>query len=297
MNLSKAFKQAMVAVLSFAIAGGPALAARTTTYFHTDRAGSVVAATNEAGVVLSRKDYAPFGEQLNSPPGAERTSYTGKQHDDVIGLTHFGARWFDPEIGRFTGVDPVSFVEQRTMSFNRYLYAYDNPYKFVDPDGRLGYLIAVAVVLIGLVASDAANTPIPGEITEPVGGAARFFGEGVLGLSPLLRPATSFPAGVPEGIVYKRMNPKTGECYIGQCKSQGRYDARQGEHDRALNADHKYEQIGRAKPGKKLDVLEESKIREHGGLKREGGRLENKRHQMSEKNYRENGGKVDDPNR
>ena len=70
MNFSKTFKQAMVAMLSFAIAGGPALAARTTTYFHTDATGSVVATTNEAGAVLSRKDYAPFGEQLNSPPDA-----------------------------------------------------------------------------------------------------------------------------------------------------------------------------------------------------------------------------------
>jgi RHS repeat-associated protein len=293
MNFIKTFKQAMVALLSFAIASGPALAARTTTYFHTDAAGSVVAMTNEAGAVLSRKDYAPFGEQIHSPPDAERTAYTGKQHDDLIGLTYFGARWFDPEIGRFTSVDPVSFVDQHPMSFNRYLYAFDNPYKFVDPDGQLGYLIAAVLIIGGLLASDDATPKIPGGDAAPVGGAARFFAEIALGLSPFFGPART----VPEGIVYKRTNPKTGECYIGQCKSQGRYDARQGEHDRELNADHKYEQLGRARPGKKLDVLEESKIREHGGLKREGGKLENKRHQMSEENYRANGGKVNDPNR
>jgi len=112
MNFRETFKQAMVAMLLFAIVGGPAFSARTTTYFHTDATGSVVAATDEAGALLWRKDYAPFGEQLDSPPNAERTAYTGKQHDDVVGLTYFGARWFDPEIGRFTGVDPISFGDQ-----------------------------------------------------------------------------------------------------------------------------------------------------------------------------------------
>jgi RHS repeat-associated protein len=189
MSFRKTFKQAMVAILSFAIAGGPALAARTTTYFHTDRAGSVVAMTNEAGVVLGRKDYAPFGEQIQSEPVAERTSYTGKQHDDVIGLTYFGARWFDPEIGRFTGVDPVSFVDHHAMSFNRYLYAFDNPYKFVDPDGEFGFLIAAAFILVGLVASDDATPKIPGGAAAPEGGAARFAVGTGSGLGPLARGA------------------------------------------------------------------------------------------------------------
>jgi hypothetical protein len=102
---------------------------------------------------------------------------------------------------------------------------------------------------------------------------------------------------VPEGIVYRRTNPRTGESYIGQSKSQGRYDARQGEHDRALDANHEYEVLGRAEPGTELDVLEESMIRQNGGLQREGGSLVNRRHQMSEGRYRANGGDVDDPNR
>lgn len=97
--------------------------------------------------------------------------------------------------------------------------------------------------------------------------------------------------------MYKRTDPRTGECYVGQCKSQSRYDKRQGEHDRDLDANHEYEIIDRAEPGTALDVAEESMIRRHGGLQREGGSLVNKRHQMSEQRYRTNGGTVDDPNR
>ena len=69
-----------------------------------------------------------------------------------------------------------------------------------------------------------------------------------------------------------------------------RFEARKGEHDNALGVKHEYEVLGRAEPGKHLDVLEETKIREHGGIKKEGGTLTNKRHQMSEQRYRDGGG-------
>jgi hypothetical protein len=55
--------------------------------------------------------------------------------------------------------------------------------------------------------------------------------------------------------------------------------------------------LGRAKPGSELDALEETKIREGGGLQKEGGPLANKRHEMREKRYRAAGGTTDDPNR
>jgi hypothetical protein len=87
----------------------------------------------------------------------------------------------------------------------------------------------------------------------------------------------------------------TGDNYVGQAKSPKRFNARQGEHDRELGVQHEYEIIGRAKPGRDLDVLEETKIREFGGIQKRGGRLQNKRHQMSEKRYRDAGGKTDKP--
>jgi hypothetical protein len=45
--------------------------------------------------------------------------------------------------------------------------------------------------------------------------------------------------------------------------------------------------LGKASPGKELDVLEEKMIREQGGLQKEGGTLLNKRHQMSEPRFQE----------
>ena len=110
----------------------------TVTYFHTDALGSVVAASDESGSLLWRKSYSPYGEKVADGEGdTNAVSFTGKKHDDVTGLTYFGARYYDPEVGRFMGMDPANFVEINPISFNRYAYASDNPYKYVDPDGRV----------------------------------------------------------------------------------------------------------------------------------------------------------------
>lgn len=47
-------------------------------------------------------------------------------------------RYYDPIIGRFYSNDPVGFKTSNPMMFNRYAYANNNPYKYVDPDGRCG---------------------------------------------------------------------------------------------------------------------------------------------------------------
>jgi RHS repeat-associated protein len=60
--------------------------------------------------------------------------YTGHKFDTDIGLSYMQARYYDPVIGRFYSNDPVGFRD--IHSFNRYAYANNNPYKFVDPDGR-----------------------------------------------------------------------------------------------------------------------------------------------------------------
>jgi uncharacterized protein RhaS with RHS repeats len=58
------------------------------------------------------------------------------------------ARYYDPVIGRFYSNDPVGWSpENPVMSFNRYLYVNNNPYKYVDPDGEFLFTaIAIAAV-------------------------------------------------------------------------------------------------------------------------------------------------------
>jgi hypothetical protein len=60
-------------------------------------------------------------------------------------MNYMQQRYYDPNIGRFLSVDPVTAMEGGPDHFNRYDYAYNNPYKFADPDGRCPECIGAAV--------------------------------------------------------------------------------------------------------------------------------------------------------
>ncbi len=61
-----------------------------------------------------------------------------------------GARYYHPTLGRFTGIDPVGFTQANLHSHNRYTYANNNPYKFVDPDGRVAVPVATGLIGFGI---------------------------------------------------------------------------------------------------------------------------------------------------
>ena len=115
-----------------------ARAAETITYIHWDALGSPVAATDEAGHVIWRESYRPYGARIDNEAGASANSrwYTGHPQDADTGLVYAGARYYDPVIGRFYGVDSVGVQEGQIRSFNRYAYGANNPYRYVDPDGH-----------------------------------------------------------------------------------------------------------------------------------------------------------------
>ncbi len=128
------------AALLFALMSGAlAHAATTTTYYHNDLLGSPVAATDASGHVIWRESYRPYGERLTNDPASTGNDvwYTSRRQDADTGLVYMGARYYDPVAGRFVSKDPVGFDEGNIQSFNRYAYANDNPYKYVDPDGRV----------------------------------------------------------------------------------------------------------------------------------------------------------------
>jgi len=62
------------------------------------------------------------------------------------------ARYYDPVIGRFYSNDPVGYTASNpVMSFNRYLYVNNNPYKYTDPNGE--FLHSLVGGLVGGVVS------------------------------------------------------------------------------------------------------------------------------------------------
>jgi RHS repeat-associated protein len=108
--------------------------AQTVEYIHTDALGSPVAITNASGTVIERTVYEPYGAVVNhalsNGPG-----FTGHVTDAATSLTYMQQRYFDPTVGRFLSVDPVTADSSVGDNFNRYWYADNNPYRFTDPNG------------------------------------------------------------------------------------------------------------------------------------------------------------------
>ena len=126
-------------------------------HYHNDALGSPIAATDEQGRVMWRKSYTPYGQPIG-PAAPNEPGYTGKFEEPDLGIQNFGARWYDPRIGRFLAIDPAGFDPQNPQSFNRYAYANNNPYKYVDPDGRAAET-ALDVISLGLSANAFGNDP------------------------------------------------------------------------------------------------------------------------------------------
>ena len=94
----------------------------TITYIHTDISGSPLAATDANGTVLWKESYRGYGQRwLNQSSSANQPQwFHGKEQDAATGWQYFGARYYDPAVGRFMGIDPVDFQDGNLHSFNRY---------------------------------------------------------------------------------------------------------------------------------------------------------------------------------
>ena len=84
--------------------------------------------------VLTRTEYEPYG--LSNRPTLDGPGFTGHVQDAATGLTYMQQRYYDPVIGRFLSVDPVTAYSSPGANFNRYWYANSSPYRFYDPNGR-----------------------------------------------------------------------------------------------------------------------------------------------------------------
>jgi RHS repeat-associated protein len=127
--------QAAVVVASVVCA--PARAGETVSYFHNDVAGSPMMATDINGLLTWKETYRPYGDRLVQSTAARGNQlwFAGKPFDAETGLSYAGARYYDPTLGRFMGIDPMQATETNLHSFNRYAYASNNPLRYVDPTG------------------------------------------------------------------------------------------------------------------------------------------------------------------
>lgn len=131
-------------------------AARKITYVYTDPQGTPLAEADANGNITARFDYRPYGTQTLGSPSTG-PGYTGHVNDADAGLVYMQARYYDPAVGRMLSPDPVNIEPGGLFGFNRYPYAYNNPVRFTDPDGRCP--ICIGVILYFTM--DYANAPGP----------------------------------------------------------------------------------------------------------------------------------------
>jgi|CXWL01.1.fsa_nt_gi RHS repeat-associated protein len=122
-------------------------------YTTTDHLGSPRVITDDIGQVRSRRDFLPFGEEINVgiggrtgesgqgysvPTDGVRQKFTGYQKDTETSLDFAEARMYENRFGRFTAVDPLlaSGKSANPQTFNRYGYVLNNPLVMIDPDGE-----------------------------------------------------------------------------------------------------------------------------------------------------------------
>ena len=110
-----------------------------------DFRGNVLALLDESGDIAESYRYDGFGTpRLFDSSGSELPApcsalgnpfgFACKRYDATTALCHFGARWYDPALGRFLSPDPLGFVDGP----NRYAYCAGDPVNYVDPWGLCG---------------------------------------------------------------------------------------------------------------------------------------------------------------
>jgi RHS repeat-associated protein len=87
-----------------------------------------------SAAMQQQDDYYPFGMDIIRTAGSPQNKhlYSKKELQDGITEYDYGARFYDPVIGRWTTIDPLAEKARRWTPYN---YGWNNPIRMIDPDG------------------------------------------------------------------------------------------------------------------------------------------------------------------
>jgi RHS repeat-associated protein len=106
-------------------------------FYHNDYLGGVNVITDESGARVQLTEYDPWGKVSRSEGNVDpENRFTGQKLDPESGLYYYGARYYDPDLGRFISPDSIVPAVGDPQSHNRYSYARNNPVKYTDPTGH-----------------------------------------------------------------------------------------------------------------------------------------------------------------
>jgi RHS repeat-associated protein len=135
------------------------------TYYLTARNGTIEETYNASGNKVSNYDYTAYGLIPNSGSGVgvsastgastsastnSTFSYNGEQRDEN-GLIYLRARYYNPNYQQFITKDTYKGTIGNIVSQNQYIYANNNPVKYVDPSGHFIISLTATLVIGGAV--------------------------------------------------------------------------------------------------------------------------------------------------
>ncbi|MFJ4965771.1 RHS repeat domain-containing protein [Streptomyces sp. NPDC088729] len=105
-------------------------------FLAADHHGTSSIATDATTQAVTKRHSTPFGAPRGAKPTAwpDDKAFLGKPADAATGLTHIGARAYDPGTGQFISVDPLLELDKH-QTLNGYSYSINNPLTFSDPTG------------------------------------------------------------------------------------------------------------------------------------------------------------------
>jgi RHS repeat-associated protein len=114
---------------------------------HADGLGSIRRLTDEAGNITDGYTYAAFGELVaHTGTDPQPYAFTGEPLDPNSGWQYHRARWMDPRVGRFTGMDPWEGNPFEPATLHKYFYGASDPLNTIDPSGEEGLPAQITAV-------------------------------------------------------------------------------------------------------------------------------------------------------
>ena len=159
-----------------------------TAYVHSDAQGSVSLVTDNSRAISFRNEFTPFGEDIENLSGNGsfdknmNRGYTGHRMISSAKVINMNARIYDPAIARFTSPDTVVPDTTVPMAHNRYIYVYNNPIKYVDPDGHCPICAFIIGAIIFTIGATSDNSVIH-SVGTIVGSLMMMYGAGVFNVS------------------------------------------------------------------------------------------------------------------
>ena len=116
-------------------------------YYLQDYQGNNRVVADQNGNVEEVNHYYPFGGVFANTSSIQPYKYNGKELDTKNGLNwyDYGARQYDAALGCWHMVDPMA---EKYYSISPYTYCFNNPMKFIDPDGKQGVVVAPRTIPI-----------------------------------------------------------------------------------------------------------------------------------------------------